>query len=91
MSERLNSAAIAEKAIVHAKLPAMLRDPREQVEKPSMKLVEALVPVEAEPAVIRQDVDRTFEMPTMLRRARERRCAAWHIPCRVACTWTSGM
>jgi len=66
MSERLNSAAIAEKAIVHAKLPAMLRDPREQVEKPSMKLVEALAPVEADPAVIRQDVDRTFEMPTML-------------------------
>ena len=66
MSERLNSAAIAEKAIVHAKLPAMLRDPREQVEKPSMKLVEALAPVEADPAIIRQDVDRTFEMPTML-------------------------
>lgn len=76
MSERLNSANVAEKAIVHAELPKVGKPAHALFETPDMGVAEALagyrapVPVEAPAAVakpnIRQDVERTFEMPTAL-------------------------
>tara|TARA_B100000678_G_scaffold153405_1_gene128177 strand:- start:1497 stop:2000 length:504 start_codon:yes stop_codon:yes gene_type:complete len=60
MSERLNSATVAEKAIVHNELPK----PHELFEQPNLTLVEALAP--APEMQVRQDVERSFEMPTVL-------------------------
>lgn len=62
MSERLNSASVAEKAIIHPDLPKV----SELFEKPSLGLVEALAPAADALPNIRQDVDRTFEMPSAL-------------------------
>ncbi|MBB3033186.1 hypothetical protein [Alteriqipengyuania lutimaris] len=72
MSERLNSAAVAEKAIVHADLPALRGSAQQLFDQPSLGLAEALGGRDREANVaaalpnIRQDVDRTFEMPTAL-------------------------
>jgi len=65
MSERLNSAAVAEKAIVHAELPKPRARAHDLFEKPQLTLADALgkPAAEARPN-IRQDVDRSFEMPT---------------------------
>ncbi|NCP17664.1 MAG: hypothetical protein GW855_00675 [Erythrobacter sp.] len=70
MSERLTSATVAEKAIVHSELPRLRREPHELFEKRELGLIEALArPCEGERGAvaqpnIRQDVDRTFEMPS---------------------------
>lgn len=70
MSERLNSTTVAEKAIVHADLPRPAKGAHALFEKPELGLAEALsgyeVPAQAASPNIRQDVDRTFEMPTAL-------------------------
>ena len=72
MSERLNSAAVAEKAIVHADLPHLRESARELFDQPKLGLVDALADRGGEKSAatalpnIRQDVDRTFEMPTAL-------------------------
>ena len=66
MSERLNSATVAEKAIIHAELPKARRSAHELFEKPQMSVVEALSAKADEQTNIRQDVDRTFEMPSVL-------------------------
>ena len=69
MSERLNSELVAEKAIVHKQLP---RQPRTSalLRTPQMDLREAIAGYERPaPDVlpnVRQDVDRTFEMPSAL-------------------------
>ena len=66
MSERLNSATVVEKAIVHAELPKARVNTHGFFETQPMGLIEALSADPAERANIRQDVDRTFEMPGML-------------------------
>lgn len=72
MSERLNTAAIADKAILHPELPEAGCPTRDLFEKRELGLAEALAPVVPVAAVeavlpnIRQDVDRTFEMPSAL-------------------------
>ena len=70
MSERLNSAAVAEKAIVHAELPRARGAARALFERSEPTLAEAIATYRAPDAVenanIRQDVDRTFEMPSVL-------------------------
>ena len=66
MSERLNSATVADKAIVHTELPTARLCPHELFEKPQMSIAEALSVKADEQANIRQDVDRTFEMPSVL-------------------------
>ena len=70
MSERLNSAAVAEKAIVHAELPRARTAAHALFERSEPTLAEAIATYRAPDAVenanIRQDVDRTFEMPSVL-------------------------
>ena len=66
MSERLNSATVAEKAIVHAELPKSRVGTHGFFETSGMGLAEALAPAADERPNIRQDVDRTFEMPSVL-------------------------
>jgi hypothetical protein len=66
MSERLNSATVADKAIVHAELPKARVNTHGFFETDRLGLVEALASGAAEEANIRQDVDRTFEMPSVL-------------------------
>ncbi|MEL7689383.1 hypothetical protein [Citromicrobium bathyomarinum] len=66
MSERLNSATVADKAIVHAELPKARVNTHGFFDGPGMGLVDALSADTAERANIRQDVDRTFEMPSVL-------------------------
>ena len=66
MSERLNSATVVEKAIVHAELPKARVNTHGFFETQPLGLIEALSADPAERANIRQDVDRTFEMPGML-------------------------
>ena len=67
MSDRLNSATVADKAIVHAELPKRRVAAHDLFEKPGLSLGQALATpaAEAQPN-IRQDVDRSFEMPTAL-------------------------
>ena len=66
MSERLNSAAVAEKAIVHAELPRARGAARALFERSEPTLAEAIATYRAPDAVenanIRQDVDRTFAL-----------------------------
>ena len=64
MSERLNSATVAKKAVIHAELPATGCPTHELFEKRELGLAEALALPEQ--GNIRQDVNRTFEMPTVL-------------------------
>lgn len=72
MSERLNSVTVAEKAIVHADLPGLRESAHELFDQPRLGLVDALAGRNIDEHVaqtrpnIRQDVDRTFEMPTAL-------------------------
>lgn len=70
MSERLNSTTLAENAIVHAELPGQRPGARQLFEKPETALAQALDGSEALAQAarpnIRQDVDRTFEMPSVL-------------------------
>ena len=68
MSERLHSEVVAEKAIVHADLPKVRERAEDIFGKPQLGVVDALSEYQAPSVaeVIRQDVDRTFEMPTAL-------------------------
>ncbi len=70
MSERLQNATIADKAIVHPELPKARAASHALFERPEMGIVEAVAgyqrPVAEQQPNIRQDVDRTFEMPTVL-------------------------
>lgn len=70
MSERLDSATVAEKAIVHAELPRARAGAHALFEGTEPTLAEAIASYRAPAAIekpnIRQDVDRTFELPSVL-------------------------